>query len=551
MHKHLAHKSARKVPLATVVALTAGATVLLLFFVYSVLPLVGRWLEGFLSSLTTSGGSPSTLVSSAEGAVPGSFTELFSGTGWKNPKTSTAYQDTRLGVISETPAYMAQDAAPLSAALTNESVLAARGNGETILAAAQSGTLFLFGKDETMRAVPLENGSLLRNAAAGDAALAYDPGMRRWFAALVFPHALLLETLSFENGIALRTGYAEIPLEKLDVPARSEHQLSGAVCRADTCMFALDDAAFAVPLDNLSSPAPAPVPQKGKTASFGIAGDRFLLGITGYDGSRYYGDIYVSSSGNKWVPLVRGGAAHFFDSSYPGRLYFGLDGAKGAARAVYAAYVGQAAEFALAADGSLASSVDYSRFFPQRVMGGDREGDVKFVPELVADGSTWWAGPRGESGVPRLLRISQGLALDLSDRLLGGARTFTFAQGFASGQLYLFFPQGGGTRVERFNDEGFASGGTVVWESVRLNSWDGAITQGRVVKGEGEGTAKYFLSNNGGRDWVPAPVGQGVRFYGDGGDFRFRVELVPGEDHAVSPSVDTVTVEYSIVRAGQ
>lgn len=552
--------------------LIAGIVLVALLAIFA--PFIRGWLEGLVAPFAAP--QETQIAPPAQGGEPMAFnyTELFSGTGWENAQKTTAYEDPLTTAISFPPAYVLHDLLAADAALAGGGeAIAAYGSSDAVVAATERGNLFAFGPSESAVSMPL--------ASAGpenlsSAAITYDVSRRAWAAVgLEGGGGLAITSFSFSpsdaGGVFVRIGEASLALEGA---ADIFHPLTLA-CVGGRCLVS---AAGKFVSFTVASPSDAhivalPILSAGLiSSSVGGTGGRFIVGaVSGggglippaTSGASYEGDLYELAPTDFSILASR----PVFSSQYPGIIRTGYDPQTGDFLALYAAYVGQVAGFKAGSSGGLASQAqgDFSRFFGQRVLGGPSSGDIAVSPEVVpAGGGAWWfASDAGDE--PRLLRAENSIVSDFTGFLPPGSG-YPVAARIPTGDgsptrprgAYVFLWQGNSEKVLRIEDKGFDfSGGKVVWESSRLNSWDGNVTQGAITRHEdSSGGIGYFLSNDGGGTWFPAPPdGAPVVFPHTGGDFRFRVELsAPASGGAApsagfsSPWVDTLGATYYIVK---
>jgi len=312
-------------------------------------------------------------------------------------------------------------------------------------------------------------------------------------------------------------------------------------------------------------------------------GSRTFVGGVKKVGEQYEGYLYEVVNGKLQYLDSRCPTADIgcplFSSQYPGKIVFGSDGSS-KLFLLYAAYEGKAFEINLKTSDVLNIN-DYSAIFNARVT---EEG--KIAPQIFYKDGTWWIFSTNET--PKLLRLRDGMANDLTDGVIknlpGGltSLTLTVAPAPEENAIYLIFrtsdvPLGtSDVQIFRLRDLGFSakgvstSGGKLIWESLRLNAWDGEIVRGRFTRIDDSNVRtsndsnvrtsdvrswtsdvpaiKYFLSNDGGKHWVEAELNKFVNFTTKGGDFRWRAELYPSDNRYESPWIKTVGVEYYIIR---
>ncbi len=382
----------------------------------------------------------------------GSFTELFSGTGWMNSEKTNVYQDQTLSSISFPPDYEWQEIPELSNNLKDETIIAANGNGKEIVLVAKSGKIMSLRGAAGDEAISINQSSIIPahrslgeggNNQLNNAVLDYDDAKQVWVVAASSDTASLIGPISRISPIG-------------QIGPISEIACAGGECLvlvgSDIYRFAENDPSSAVIL-----PFPKGVPAGGGiySVSVGKAGSTLLVGAvekngsTSFDtaqdkslttgGGQYTGNIYKYSSlaspesslarrsfsevgakaGGSFQSLMINDQSQssvinnqsLFSSPYPGVIRFGYDSENAQILALYAAYIGQAklfqssiinnqsAEVELPLEVQLpninsSSPSDFSRFFPQRVMDGN------FAPKIFSaeggsasggkHGNAWW-----------------------------------------------------------------------------------------------------------------------------------------------------------------
>ncbi len=293
-----------------------------------------------------------------------------------------------------------------------------------------------------------------------------------------------------------------------------------------------------------------PVSSTGDTVT---VGSRIFTAKVEKVGEQYEGYLYELADG-ELVPIsLIGQTGPIFSSQYPGKIVFGSDSAS-KIFLLYAAYQGNAFEIGPISPTGPAGQAglinDYSAIFNARVM---EEG--KIDPQIFYKDNTWWVFSANE--MPKLLRIRSGVASDLTSDLVGLIGPIvpiklTAVPAPEDNAIYIGVESASMTsKTYRLHDLGFKRSDKLVWESLRLNAWHGEIIRGRFSKihaGDDGGNIRYFLSNNGGRDWVEVESNKFVQFETKGGDFRWRAELNPSDNQFQSPWIKQIGVEYYIIR---
>ncbi len=290
----------------------------------------------------------------------------------------------------------------------------------------------------------------------------------------------------------------------------------------------------------------------GPTSPIGPIGDTITVGSRTFKGEvekigeNYEGHLYELINGEA-VPLSS--VNPLFSSQYSGKIVLGSDGPS-KLFLLYAAYEGKA--FEIAVGSAVSVTKDYSSIFNARVT---EEGD--FNPKVIYKDGAWWISSRlasaeATASAAKLLRIRDGFGTDFTPLLLGNASQFEFFPASGENELYgVLKTEVGGSYTYRFRDLGFKRSDKLVWESLRLNAWEGEVVRGRFTRidaGSDGGQIKYFLSNDGGKNWEEAELNKFVQFQEKGGDFRWRAELYSSNDQYSSPWIKTIGVEYYIIR---
>ncbi len=297
-------------------------------------------------------------------------------------------------------------------------------------------------------------------------------------------------------------------------------------------------------------------------------GSRVFVGGVKKVGEQYEGYLYEFIDGELIRVDLRGyprESASMFTSQYPGKIVFGSDGPS-KLFLLYAAYQSKAYE--LRVDSIVSIETDYSNIFNTRVT-----ENGNFNPKIIYKDGAWWISSTGSSA-PKFLRIRNGVATDFTPLLLEKASQFELIPASGENTFYGVLTIGGERRVFRFRDLGFRvdsrinSQGFASWESLRLNAWEGEIIRGRFtwiddsirsgftrIATQNDAEIKYFLSNDGGRNWMEAELNKFVQFEakggsprGEAGDFRWRAELYSSQNQYESPWIKTIGVEYYIIR---
>ncbi|HUX36163.1 MAG TPA: hypothetical protein VMV71_03990 [Candidatus Paceibacterota bacterium] len=498
-----------------------------------------------------------------------SFTELFSGVGWKDESKSTAYQDLKTTVISLPPAYDLKEVSALSAGLKNETIIAAKGNGREVVLVAKSGKIMSLRGAAGDEAISIIQSSLPTEALAKavminnqlkSAVLDYDESSGAW----------VIAAATVDGGIVAGPIGHTSPISPMGL-------ISSLACANGECLVLADSTIYSFPENSPSLLSkinlPAGITSK-QSVSLGKAGSVLLAGIVEKNGSAYSGEIFKYSAGSFQSLMVNN--QPLFSSIYPGTIRFGYDSADDKILAVYAAYIGQAYILEIS-NSEFKIAENYSNFFPQRVMEGMSQGETRFDPEIFYENGAWWLGSAAQSPVQKIVRIEGGVANDITDSIgnqssavnsqssimnnqspfsaiINNQSLFT-VPGFGNRQVYIIAMSEGAAKVFRLTDLGFDAGSKVVWESSNLNQWSNDLVSGdvfRIDADENGGALNYFLSADGGQSWLPAKLGETVYFNKDivtgktGNDFRYKIEISPGSNRFQSPWVDTIGVEYSV-----
>ncbi|MFH0891025.1 MAG: hypothetical protein V1856_03260 [Candidatus Liptonbacteria bacterium] len=468
-----------------------------------------------------------------------SFSDLFSGKGWKNEEKSNIYQDFDTTSISAPPAYDWQKT-EIGLPPNDSEIVAAKGNGRRTVILTVTGGLYSFDSREQLAAYP---NMVSAPASARAGFLDFDPDTGQWVAILAGENEERFAILK-DDGINQLTKLWEF---NRTAPWRENAPGDRSLgCRKGSCLW-LSGSEFLTfkessgpdlrreettsawfKDENINSVSSAKIPEGW-----------LLAKVTSDQEKIYKVDIYFW---NGELLLMGEGA---FSSTYPGRVRFGYDEQNRKIFVVYAAYMGQAAEFELTDKLTLVKSKNFSRAFGARVLGGVAVGSIESFPEIFAQDSAWWIGSSPDSPMPRLLKISpSGGAHSLLQEPIVGSRRLFLLPGYEPHVIYAVLIKDGAVQTYRLGDRGYEQKDNYVWESLRINSGSLPIKFGRVTNALGGGEIRYFLSNDGGLSWKQTKAGEYVVFDAETSDFRWKAELLPFPDQYSTPWLNMVTVEY-------
>ncbi len=471
----------------------------------------------------------------------GSFTELFSGTGWKNEGNSTAYQDTKTTMISLAPKYEVKGIDSLASALRGETLLAARGNGREVVVVTAEGDVLTFQNEASVLRASLGVPELSR------AALDYSAESGVWAVIGENQDGMFVKIIAVGGSGITVAGSAAIPGTGATYPIAF-----GISCAETGCLASTPHGIYAIsPKNNSSLTVPdrrfdALVENKNLAPlSVGSGLNSWLAGIVEKKGNKFEGKVVVLAPGGAGLSAEENIFANPFASPYAGTIIFGRNSATTEVMALYGAYMGQAYVFDAGVSARPIPVTDFSYVFNQRVMEGVGAGDVGFFPAITGGEGAWLVSGEAGSRVPKLLRIESGAGSDLTDAVLPDATQALVVRGLRTREWYIFASSGTENRVLRFTDLGFEQGAPGVWESARLNA-KGSVPKAMIRKTKEGGAVRYALSNDGGATWADAVPGKEVVFAKQGNDFRFRATLSPSGGQFVSPWVRFMNVEYSI-----
>ncbi len=475
-----------------------------------------------------------------------SFTDLFSGTGWKDEEKTTVYQDFKTLIISFFPDYETKEIGEL------ESVKAAKGNAKEIVLLAEEGRVFVWEKEGSFYNLEPQG---ISNKEIKVAALDYDSVSDNWIIALSFHDNTVVYGLNIE-----RRALWEIT-KTADNLFPQEISLS---CMDSSCLIGNGRKIwrFAV-LNGASlreiSPFSVAEELRGKEiVSFlpGKTHDSWLLGVVVSEKNEekeiYKGTAYYCSGIIDNCQKIK-----TWESDYSGEIHFGYNRENQEVFIVYAAYFGKGYLISL----SDFKEEDFSHAFHQRVMEGvvslDVEGrrilEGKVRPEIFFQDNAWWISSASYSSRPKLLRISGRTAVDLTAELIGDASYFYIMPGFSQNIVYgIKGRKGEQSTLFRFQDLGFQKSEKVVWTSSTINLKRDKIVGGVILKAEAEkedGDIKYFFSNDGGETWVLAELGKKIWFKEVNNDFRWKAELYPSDNQFRSPSIRLINLTYYYLSA--
>lgn len=491
------------------------------------------------------------------------FTELFSGSGWKNELRTDVYHDLEVSAISAPPAYDWQRIYSLPLGV---SVLAAARGGNTILLLGKKGELYILDR----RGAPVELPRFIPEVMDGwdgRGWLDFDESSGKWAVVFIEENRSAggfgerrgkIYTFSWRGAFRLE-GEADISavLGRIYPPSgNDETSTAQLVCEERRCFWAAGRAIFSFsvdrPADLVEMVAWEGMLRPNDIAVYlGKLPGGLLLAVvekTESKEAKYTSRFYVWSS-REGGPRRLG--EKIFVSDYPGAIRFGYDKENGKLLAVYSAYLGAAYVFDFASAApptalSPAAGRDYSRSLNARVLGGNEVGKRSALLEVMSVDGDWWLWSSSDSPGVRLLKISaNGAGVDLTRELASEAEKIFLIPDATPRSLLAVLERGGAVDVYRLVDRGYLfKDGYYTWESSRINRNDGNITSARISAYSGGGNISFYLSNNGGADWVPAKAAERVVFSGVGGDLRWRAELYPSGGVYQSPWLNSVTVEY-------
>ncbi|PKL72426.1 hypothetical protein CVV26_01505 [Candidatus Kuenenbacteria bacterium HGW-Kuenenbacteria-1] len=461
----------------------------------------------------------------------GSFTDLFSGTGWKNSQTSTVYQDFKTTTISFSPAYQWEEiykSAPLNFTKENQII---KSNRKEAVCVIKQGEIIAFQNEKQPLFYTIEE---IKKAKVDNVPLLdYDKYSKKWIAVFVVDKKLFVYSFTVEKGeIILAHSFANSFID-------SEVDLNLA-CVKGKCLITNGKKLWKFDTQTLKISLIEFKISQSSLLSIGKTDDLWLLGVVEKDEKKYKGNIYQFTN-NHWQIIFRNQNS-FFSSEYFGNIFFGYNPNKQEILAVYGAYEGQAYQFSI---NNQSFIQNFSQFFPIRVM----DGEMK--PEIFYQDGAWWIGSSSKSSSPKFLRLLSGIGNDFTPVLLENVLSFQLVPGFKEHQIYGIAFDNAFFYIYRFTDLGFQKKDKVIWESLKINSKNNKIMQGSLVEkedGEEEGKIQYFLTNNGGKNWTKAELGKMIKFKTIGSDFRWKVEFLPSIDSFSSPWATRVMVDYYQVR---
>ncbi|MCP6720005.1 MAG: hypothetical protein KJI72_01585 [Patescibacteria group bacterium] len=517
------------------------ASLALIVFVLVIIfrPLIEQWMVNVFirtqqSELKEEASVESPISPISRVPLQGSFTELFSGVGWRNPENSNVYQDFKTLTISFPPAYDWDEVDRLSDVFAELYVLAAKGNEREVFFVTSAGEVGFFRRDEEVNAINLVS-FVNPESLTGSVAVDYDGGSDRWFVSVLREDGADMFEFRVGDKLFSESSYKLSFSNPNNVPPR-------LTCIDARCLLQVGGRVFTVSKSFGSWTSKIlELPDSIYSVGIGKTDSTFIMGLVNEKIGTYSGKLYGVSDGNL---ILLDGTENLFSSSYPGEIYFGFNNESNEILAVYVAFEGQAQKFKIQ-NSKFKILEDYSRFFTTRVM---NEGGV--LPEIFYKSGAWWIGSAASSPLPKFLRIRGGVGNDLTPNLIS-TPFFQLVPGFDSNVLYGITGDGSSSRVFRYRDAGFERTRKLVWESLRLNAWDGEIVRGRLTHaddGEDDGSIKYFFSNSGGKKWIEVELNKFVEFNKRGGDFRWKAEVFPSKDRFQSPWISQVRVEYFIIR---
>ncbi len=466
-----------------------------------------------------------------------SFTDLFSGSGWKNESKSDVYQDFFTSSISAPPVY---DWRKTPVAIPNDGsqIIAAKSSGKRAVLLTAAGNIYSFDSKERLYA---RLGLISVPSGANRGFLDFDPGTGKWIAAVVGSDTVRFAVLEEKGGEFKKL--ADFTRGVAESGAVADPGLS---CRGGTCLWLYGSEFLTFPENSGASIKKIEIlsgwfdDKDVSSVSMSKIPEGWLISkVRPGEESKYAADIYL------WNGQLSLAAKEVFSSDYPGRVRFGYDSAGKKLFGIYAGYIGQAFEFSVSDNFTLVKVRDLSRSFNARVLGGIAAGSVEVYPEIFGEDGSWWMGASPDSRTPRSIKISPtGGAISLTQDLIAGSGQMFLLPGFEAHVVYAVLVKGGVSGIYRFYDRGYGQKEKYTWESSRINSGVLPVKFARINSISGYGNIKYYLSNDGGASWQGAKAGDFVRFPSDGNDFRWKAELFSASDPYFSPWLNLVSVDY-------
>ncbi len=470
----------------------------------------------------------------------GSFTDLFSGTGWKDFEASTVYQDFKTSTISFAPAYQWEEIKNFSLQLKNKKIIIAKSNKKEIILITDQGEIFAFYNEKQLLNYQ-KNFIFIEKPQ--EVLLDYDQLTQKWIVIFISNEKVFLYSFQIQGNKIVILDNSLISIKDLATKLKINTFNANPIklqlsCIQNQCLITDENNLLKFNIKTLKQEIIKTNEQS--ILSIGKMDNVWLIGGVKKDGEKYKGIIYKLSL-NSQQTIVDNNFP-FFSSKYSGNIYFGYDSEHREILAVYAAYEGQAMKFPIS---NSLLAIDFSRFFPIRVM------DEGVIPDIFYQDKAWWISSLQKSSTPKFLRILSGIGTDFTPILLKNILSFQLVPGFKEHQIYGISFDETSSRIYRFIDQGFQKKDKVIWQSLKINSGKHKIIKGSLIEkedGEENGKIQYFLTNDGGKNWTKAEPNKMIIFKTSGSDFRWKVELSQSPNVFYSPWLTRVMVDYYQVR---
>lgn len=529
----------------------------------------------------------SSLESGAEATV---YTEMFTGTGWKDGDKSDVYHDEKSGMISFPPTYELSRMSEAGSALEGAEIKEAGSNERVVLLISADGKIFYFGKEGDM---DVHDTGIDMNGK--QPVLDYDRSRERWILAAADTEGV--ELLSFqvsEEGVIEENSFGDSPAGLSGL--REGVDNVNLSCLEGECLLRAGNGFYTFLVDrpaefkavDLWNDKEDPV-----SFSLGKSNGYWLLGAVRSREDRYHGDIYLLSPPASEADLAAAdchitpekkkeyvdalGEMAFvesdsdgicrtikpaFISDYPGKIIFEQSNGTGDSLFVlYNGYQGQGYDLKTRKAGVDPAAENYSDYFYERL------GKFHKMEKVFRSGDNLWITSEAGGGEPEFkdrlekgwveeygmaMRINNGINTVLSRELMG-ANSGELLRGQEESSLYAL--RSGEDPLWKYLDRGVdTEKNKLAWVSTGLaGSEEKRVVGAEIISdtgGVGQGEIEYYFSRDGGDNWISATEGEVADLTDqvtDGVDtFRWKAVLEMDDTDEHSPWLSLVQIRYYI-----
>ncbi len=445
------------------------------------------------------------------------FTELFSGIGWIDTETTTAWHDRKTESITLAPQYEQNRYATLAGIQVSN---ISKGGSSWLLSDKEGGLYILpiRSASPAPQLLPVQVGGTIEK-------IEYIPSIGKW---------IVLKSIN-GNGEVWSMEEENRKTERL-----LSFSPNGGIdisCIDNQCLLKNGNK-LAKFFTTVSQPTPHPIPLPNEITnpeSLGRVGSYWL--VSAAEPGEIIQKKTYQFDGNTFLAI----ASLSVSSEYPGVMSFG--GAPDDWLAVYGAYEGQGFRFSAIPPNKPSDNI--SSLFNIRVM-----EDAGFSAGIVSQENTHYIFAADRTR-PKFLKIERGVAHDLTSALnLTQYRYTLIAEGPEQNSAAIAAVSDEGTKIIIFRNNGFDTSGTAHLFSKRLNTHPltRKVVAAMITRIDGANMEYVDLSvsADGGETWHDAGEQEVIKFKDtpSESDFRWRATLRPSNDPHTSPSITEIQIRY-------